>query len=154
MQPTVRRTSSPRSQEWMLAIGLGLVLGALVLGGGGRFAMRGISLLEQRPRQWTLGGTLRVIAFGAGFGAVTGLLRAAAATWLGPRVTARQETALFVALGLGLAVVGLTPLSRYRLALFLPVVALFLWALEHGWRRAAGRGMPAHGATGRDDLVA
>ena len=92
-------------------------------------------MLEDRPRLWSVGGTLRVMAFGAGFGAVAGALRAAIDRWLA-RLTERRRSALFVALGCGLGVVGLTPLTPYRLALFLPVVALFLGLFERIWGRA------------------
>ena len=62
----VVRDRTLAGHRWMLAIGLGAMLGAIVLGGGGRAAMRGIAMLEDRPRLWSVGGTLRVMAFGAG----------------------------------------------------------------------------------------
>lgn len=63
-------------RPWIVAIAVGAVAGAIVLGVGSRLAMRGITLLEDRPREWSVGGTLRVVGFGALFGAIAALLRA------------------------------------------------------------------------------
>ena len=128
---------TPRAHNWRLAIALGALLGAVILGVGGRLAMRGISLMEARPLQLSLGGTMRVILAGGIVGTLAACLRACIATFLPVRVSPRTRTALYVVLVGALAVVGLTPLTVHRLALFLPVVGVFVLAVELCWRRWA-----------------
>lgn len=120
---------------WLVAISLGVLLGALILGVGGRLAMRGITLWEDRPRLLSFAGSLTVVLFGTGFGAVAGVVRAAIAILLPARLTLRRQAAIFGIFCLGAAVVGLTPVTVHRLALFLPVIALFALAMELAWRR-------------------
>jgi uncharacterized membrane protein YqgA involved in biofilm formation len=128
--PPRRRAWRP----WVVAIVVGAVAGAIVLGVGSRLAMRGITLLEDRPREWSVGGTLRVVGFGALFGTIAVLLRAILAVVPSRRLSERARVVVFALLCLALAVLGLTPLTVNRLALFLPVIALYVVALEIGWR--------------------
>ena len=124
-----------------LALGAGL--GALILGGGGRLAMRGITLWEGRAHQFSVRGTLTVLGFGAAFGILGAGLRAAldaaAERWLPSRVPHWARTAAFAMICLALAVLMLTPLTVHRLVLFPPLVALYVLALE-GCRRLTPRG--------------
>jgi hypothetical protein len=72
-----------------IAAGLlcGLIVGAVILGVGGRIVMSVIALMGHVTPTWSLGGTLNVIAFGAIVGAVSGLAYAAVRQYLpGPRV--------------------------------------------------------------------
>lgn len=122
----------------------------LVLGIGGRLAMRGISMWESRARQFTAGGTLRVMGFGAIFGAAGAGLRLGIDALARRFSRARPERCseiTFAVACLGLGVVVLTPLTVHRLMLFLPVIALYVLALESLWRRteiltARGKGRP------------
>jgi hypothetical protein len=108
----------------------GAVLGGVVLGLGGRLAMRGITLLEHRTPIWTVAGSLRVIGFGMAFGLVAAALRVGLGV-IPPRLLPRRHgTRAFAVLCLALALVGLTPITRFRLLVFLPVVALFIAAME------------------------
>ena len=59
---------------------VGTGLGVLVLGGGGRIAMRAVALATDRPLLLSLGGTVTVLASGAAAGAAGGLLRAVSRT--------------------------------------------------------------------------
>mgnify|MGYP006173179197 CR=1 FL=1 len=59
------------------ALVVGTLAGALFLGLGTRLAMRGVALIEERAAVWTIGGTLRVMMFGALFGLGFSLLWAA-----------------------------------------------------------------------------
>jgi hypothetical protein len=129
------------AREWVLAFALGALLGALILGGGGRLAMRGITLWEDRPHQFTAGGTLSVLAFGAAFGVLGAGLRAAidfaVRRWLPARAPRRAPGAAFAVVCLAIACVLLTPLTAHRLVLFPPVVVLYVVALERFWRGRA-----------------
>src|SRR5881628_1137621 len=115
----------PRAHLWLLAFAPGASLGALILGGGGRLAMRGITLSEGRAHQFSTGGTLTVLGFGAAFGVLGAGLRAvldvAAARWLPARAPRWVPTAAFALACLALTVLLLTPLTVHRLVLFPPV---------------------------------
>ncbi|HEV8235464.1 MAG TPA: hypothetical protein VGP84_12740 [Gemmatimonadaceae bacterium] len=127
-----------------LTIGTGL--GALVLGSGGRLAMRGVTLWEHRPHLFSVSGTVAVFLWGAGFGLAAGALRVglemAFDRWT-PNLsrTARLTTSVVVTLGGALAV--LTPWTLPRLSLFPPVVLIFLAAFEMLWQRSASHASEA-----------
>lgn len=54
----------------------GAATGAVVLGFGGRLAMRAISLLTGNPQEFSLSGSLEVVAFGAIIGSAAGAVYA------------------------------------------------------------------------------
>ena len=65
--------------------GIGLLSGAgagLVWGVGARIAMRLVALTDGRPTEFTVGGTVFILLFGAIFGTPLGLLFAAVRRWL------------------------------------------------------------------------
>ena len=113
----------------------GAVLGALVLGLGGRIAMREVASWEGRARIVTLTGTLTVVAWGAMFGFLAGLLRTAVDRVL-PGVRAQARKLVFAVACVGIALVLLTPWTVQRIVLFVPVVAVFVAAFER-WRTGA-----------------
>lgn len=139
MQTVLRPDGEPRrAVPWIFALALGAGLGALILGGGGRLAMRSITLWERRAHQFTAGGTLSVIGWGTGFGVLGASLRAAldvaAERWLPDRAPGWAPSAAFATVCLALAVLLLTPLTMHRLVLFPPLVVLYVSALEACWR--------------------
>jgi hypothetical protein len=147
--------------SWRGALLLGALVGAVILGIGGRLAMRGVTLWEGRSHLFSLTGTLTVVAWGAGLGALAAILRATL-EWGAARLAARRgghvvpgrSSAVWVALAFAVALVLLTPWSPPRLALFPPVVGAFLWTLDAAWRRlsaaAAGERI-AEAGSARDD---
>lgn len=108
----------------------GWALGTLLLGVGGRVAMRIIAEATTGVSGFSLGGTFTVIFLGAMSGALAGLILLVA------RVLFRRwppaPTVAFWLLLLALTLRGLQPLDQLRLALFLPVVGLFGVLLQ--WR--------------------
>ena len=54
---------------------LGAMLGALIIGGGGRVVMRLLALLIDRPTGFSIGGSLEVVAYGAFLGLGGGLIK-------------------------------------------------------------------------------
>jgi hypothetical protein len=122
-----------------LAIGTGL--GALVLGSGGRLAMRGVTLWEHRPHLFSVNGTVTVILWGAGFGLASGALRVGLEMmfdrWT-PSLSRAGRLTIFVVICLGVALTLLTPWTLPRLSLFPPVVLIFIAALETISQRWAG----------------
>ena len=108
----------------------GAGLGALVLGVGGRVAMRVIAEATTGTSGFSLGGTVTVVFLGAVSGAVGGLLLLLARRLL--RRWPPAPTVAFWLLLLALTFRGLRPLDQLRLVLFLPLVALFGTLLQ--WR--------------------
>ena len=101
-----------RRQHLGIAIAAGLVSGCLVLGIGGRIAMRIVGYTTSEPERFTLAGTLQVIGIGTGWGAITApillLLQGSPikdSRWLGPGfggiVLSPAILALLVMLGFG-----------------------------------------------------
>ncbi len=110
----------------------GAILGAIVLGVGGRLAMREITLVEGRAHIASVVGTLTVVAGGAGFGLIAGAVRAGVDRWLGGWPV-RRRALLFAVLCVAIALTILTPWTVSRLALFTPLVLVFAAAFER-WR--------------------
>lgn len=79
----------------------GALTGALVLGVGGRMAMRLAALIGDRAAGFTWGGSLEVVAAGALYGAAGGLLWVAVARRLGRAMTGPAlGAATFAGIGL------------------------------------------------------
>jgi hypothetical protein len=106
---------------------VGAVLGAVILGGGGRLAMRLIAITMSAPATLSIGGTLTVIGAGAFSGAAGALLYAlshAVGRFVAPG-RARVGHLIF-ALLLGLVTVrGLHGTPPRAAVMFLPVVAAY-----------------------------
>jgi len=83
-------------------IGAGLASGLLILGVGGRIAMRVVAYTASDPLRFTLGGTLQVVALGAAWGGLTGPILLLLARL--PRSRRRWTGPLFGTIVLGLAV--------------------------------------------------
>ncbi len=122
--------------RWYSGLGSATLIGLVVLGGGGRLAMRAISSLNGAPGSWTAEGTLTVLLAGAASGLGGGIIRALADLARGLSRNARF--AMFAAACLALTLRGLNPLDTTRLALFLPLVAVYLVAVEWVWRKDQG----------------
>ena len=143
--------ATPRPSA-LASVAIGAALGVLVLGSGGRLAMRGVTLWEHRPHLFSAAGTVTVLLWGAGFGAAAGALRAALEAafdrWApaAPRIVRLTS---FVAISFGAALVVLTPWTLPRLVLFPVVVVIFLAAFEALWRRWGGRANISDGPTAR-----
>jgi hypothetical protein len=127
----------------LAALGAGAIIGAIILGGGGRLAMRAITLWEDRGHQFSVSGSFAVIGWGAAFGAGAAALRlaleTACARWLPNRTTEAGRAVAFAIIGITLGIVVLTPLTMHRLVLFPPLIVLYLICLEVFWRRAQRR---------------
>lgn len=144
-QPHEPAAGSLRRNPWLLALVAGGTAGLIVLGLGGRYAMRLSAIASGRAPDWTFEGTLTVVLLGTGIGAAGALIRAAAARWLPARVPEWPRTALFALACLLLALRGVSPFTTQTLALFMPVVALYAIGVELAWRRwyAPRRDVPA-----------
>jgi hypothetical protein len=111
-----------RERPLIRALACGAFVGALVLGVGGRIAMRGYALLDYQEPYFTLPGSATVVAIAAAAGAATGLLMWAANRLFRSSVIARQ---LFFWVGFVLLTARvLHPLSLQRIEVFGPLAAL------------------------------
>ena len=134
-------------KRWLAGPLVGAAIGLPVLGAGGRVAMRGIALLDGVPGAFTVEGTITVLLLGAANGALGGAIRALLD--LGGRLPLAARTALFALACLLLTLRGLRPLDAARLGLFLPLVAVYVAAVELTWRR-----LPRRAPTADDARVA
>ena len=132
----------PSARDLISLILVGAAIGTLILGVGGRIAMRIIALDAGAPAGWSLGGAATVLALGAASGAAGAAIRLLSA-WLvpGPRWA---ETVVFGVIVALLTLRGLSPLQALSVALFAPLVLAYAVMLETLWRRAAQHGAREH----------
>ena len=120
----------PRARAALSTLLWGAVIGVVVLGVGGRIAMRVIAESSTGSGSFSLGGTLTVMAMGT----LSGV--AGAAFLLAARTAVRRwpplPTLCFHALLVLVALRGLRPLDPQRLLLFVPLVTAFGALLQ--WR--------------------
>ena len=105
-----------------MTVACGAALGTLILGVGGRLAMRVIAMATTGATGFSFGGTMTVVFLGAASGAVTGAILWVTRALLGRWPAA--QTIMFWLLLVGITLRGLRPLDTLRVALFLPLVVL------------------------------
>jgi hypothetical protein len=106
----------------------GIGIGTVVLGVGGRMAMRGIALASGAPGSFSLGGTLTVVLLGAAAGLAGALILIALRVFLRDRWVLQT---LFFYLALVLITLrGLHPVDSQRLLFFLPLVLVYGFLLR------------------------
>jgi hypothetical protein len=127
MRP-IRLTPAARAALATLLWGMGL--GLLILGVGGRVAMRLVAELTTGVGGFSIGGSFTVVALGLASGGLGAAILLVARRLL--RSWPPAPTLLYWSLLLALTLRGLRPLDQLRLGLFLPLVALFGILLQ--WR--------------------
>ena len=111
-------------RNWMHGLLIGALTGLVVLGVGGRLAMRAIALQERPAPAFTIGGTVTVLLLGMVSGVAGGLIHVLLFRFLPHFHWMRR--ALFGALLLLIALRGLSgTATTLSLALFLPLVAVY-----------------------------
>lgn len=118
-------------RDWLAGAGLGAAIGTLVLGIGGRLAMRGIAHVAGQPPSFSFGGTVTVVLLGLVSGLV-GALVFVALWFLLPRWRLLRATLFWAFLAL-MTLRGLLPLDAPRLVLFGPLVVIYGLGLEVLW---------------------
>jgi hypothetical protein len=129
---------NPTLRQALRTVLHGTALGTVILGVGGRIAMRFIALKTTGASGFSLGGTMTVVFLGAVSGAVAGatlaLTRATLARWSG------VPTLVYWALLLAITLQGLRPLDPVRVAWFLPLVVLLGVLLQVSTRKRTAAG--------------
>lgn len=119
---------APSKQDWLVAVLLGVASGALILGVGGRIAMRGIAVMSGGMPAFSWGGTMTVVLLGA----LSGL--AGALVLMGVRALLPRRAALrgiiYWAFLIFVALRGLNPVDPQRLLLFMPLILLYGFTLQ------------------------
>ena len=128
-------TGRPSQHDWLVASVLGLGIGALILGIGGRIAMRGIVMMAGGTPGLSWGGTLTVILLGLLSGLAGGLVLVGVRFLLPARPVVRGL--LFWAFLLFAAMRGLRPVNPQRLLLFMPLILLYGVTLQVLWSQVA-----------------
>jgi hypothetical protein len=123
----------PWKPSLFAALGAGTVLGTLILGVGGRLAMRVIAVLDGTPVGFSVGGSMTVVFLGAVAGAAGGLV-----LWVTRRVFPRAPLARGVVFWGALTFLtlrGLNPVSVERLLVFAPLILVYGASLYRVWCR-------------------
>jgi putative exporter of polyketide antibiotics len=136
------KNAKPRWLDWRDTLITSSVLGFLILGIGGRFAMRAIAVIQGQAGAFSLDGSFTVSILGAGAGAVIGTIFLVARTLFARRRFFRN--ALFWSVVGAFVLRGLNPVSPLNLALFAPLFVLHGGLLTWWWcrRRMSHAGRP------------
>lgn len=124
----------PFDKRDALVIGLlGVAIGTIVLGVGGRISMRALAHVQGQTPGFSLGGSATVVFLGAVFGLAGGLWFAVLRRALqGHRIV---RGAIFWTVLVAATLAGLNPVNAPRLALFMPLVFVYGVALQVIWCR-------------------
>ncbi len=110
-------------RHWIRGSLSGAGVGAVVLGMGGRTAMRGIAVLSGAPPSFSFGGSLRIVLLGALSGLVGALILLGLRALLPKRWLI--QTILFYVVIILITLRGLRPVDTQRLMLFMPLVLVY-----------------------------
>lgn len=127
----------PTPRDWLVCSLLGVVVGAVALGIGGRLAMWGVAVLSGATPGFSAGGTATVVLLGALWG-LAGAIGSLMLQFLLPR-RPRVRGALFWAFLVVVSLRGLRPIDAERLLLFMPWVIAYGGVLQVVWCRAPWR---------------
>jgi len=116
-------TSRPRIRDWAHGVMLGAILGALVLGIGGRIAMRGVAIVQEWPPTFSFGGSATIVMFGTLAGCGFALVQLALLSI--PRLPRPVAALLFWLVVAGISLRILQPIDRDRLLAFPPLVIVY-----------------------------
>jgi len=120
-------------RPWYFGPVVGAVAGLVILGVGSRIAMRQIALQSGAPGGFTVEGTITVLFMGVVSGVAGGVIRGL--TTVGGRLSGLTAFAVFGIACVLIALRGLNPLDANRIYLFMPLIALYVLAVEAAWRR-------------------
>jgi hypothetical protein len=132
-----RAISRERAKPWFFALLVGAAAGFVVLGIGGRIAMRAIAIASNAPPSFTLDGTFTVILLGLLTGVGGGLLYAVLHRLIPQRRMLRSALYGFVIVLLTLR--GLRPIQPFALEWFMPLTLSYGIVVDMLFTRWASR---------------
>jgi hypothetical protein len=135
------------AEPWLFGLLLGAGVGLVILGVGGRVAMRAIAIANNTPPGFSIGGTATVVLLGVASGVGGGLLYAFLCQLI-PR-TRLLRSALFGASLVLLTLRGLRPIQPLALEWFIPLTLAYGAIVDIGftaWWRRRGRTSAIDGA--------
>jgi hypothetical protein len=157
-----------QAQRIATAVLAGLVCGFVILGVGGRVAMRVVGLTTPEPARFSLVGTLQVVGLGTVWGGVTAplflflessrrLRGYGVSLVFGGMVLGLAVLTLFAVLGPGGSVKA-PPAFIILSALLFPILFLVhgvgvAWLVQRGRRSGTARKDDGHGRTSKDDVA-
>ena len=118
---------------WVFAPIAGIAIGLLVLGIGGRVAMRVIAHATNVAPAFTTSGTMAVVGLGAVSGLAGGLIYAVLARFLPNRAVVRSL--LYGTILVLITFRGLSPATALSIGLFMPLVLLYGGLIDYAYRR-------------------
>jgi hypothetical protein len=134
-------------KPFVAAVLLGTIAGTLILGIGGRAAMRAYSLITEDIPYFTMSGSTTVVLAGAAAGFVCGV-----ALWAGYRFVRgpglRRQLLFWIALA-ALTARVLQPWSTLRLQVFVPLALIYGLATIVPWHLTAARRIERSGDAGQ-----
>jgi hypothetical protein len=130
-------SSRPGVQGWLTGVALGAVTGAVILGAGGRLAMRGVAIVQEWTLSFSVDGSAAVVFMGACAGVAGAIILLSLLSV--PRLPRLARAALFWAAAILITLRILQPIDRDRVVMFTPVVLVYGLALQLSLARVVGR---------------
>ena len=123
----------PSRRDWVAAIVAGTLIGLVIFGVGSRIGMRVIALDSGQLGSFSFEGSLTVVLLGGCAGAAAGAIFALSRALFPSRAWARHL--LFWGATSALMLRGLNPVTWFRVAVFMPLLAVHGVLLYAYWRR-------------------
>jgi hypothetical protein len=127
----------PAKRDWIDAALIGVVLGSLILGVGGRIGMRYIGLAQGQAAGFSWGGSLTVVFMGAVWGVFIAMMLVGIRSIR--RLPQLGRGVLYWAIVLFLASRGLHPIREVTVTWLLPPILVFAVAVQVATCRVSNR---------------
>lgn len=124
-------------RDWVAGLALGAVSGALILGAGGRLAMRGVAIVQEWTLYFSVDGSSTVVMMGTIAGMVGALILLVLRSI--PRLPRIARVVLFWTAAVFITGRILEPIDRDRVVMFMPVVLIYGLVQQIGLARLLRR---------------
>ena len=129
--------SRPSGRDWVAGLALGAVSGAVILGAGGRLAMRGVAIVQEWTLYFSVEGSSTVVMMGTIAGVVGAIILLVLRSI--PRLPRFAQVVLFWAAAVFITLRILQPIDRDRVLMFTPVVLVYGLVQQVGLGRLVRR---------------
>ena len=127
----------PSIVDWLQGTVLGAVAGAVILGAGGRLAMRGVAIVQEWTLSFSVAGSATVVMMGTVAGIVGAVILLVLLSI--PRLPGLVRAAVFWGAAVLITLWILQPVDRDRVMMFTPVVLLYGLVQQLSLKRVVGR---------------